>query len=121
LSLKQLSYLEQAKQFLKQAEEELRKGDYRQAAEKVWGAAALAIKAHALAKEGKRLASHGQLWEYKDKLARELGEWVRDAWLSASSMHICFYEGWCTERDVEEVLAKVKKLVEVIEKELAKG
>ncbi|NPA84765.1 MAG: hypothetical protein GXO07_02015, partial [Crenarchaeota archaeon] len=60
LSLKELSYLEQAKELLKRAEEELKKGSRKEAAEKVWGAAALAIKAHALAK-GKRLASHGEL------------------------------------------------------------
>ena len=74
MSLKQLSYLDQAKQFLKQAEEELNKGDYRQAAEKVWGVTALAIKAHALAKEGKRLVSHGELWEYKRKLEKIFGK-----------------------------------------------
>ncbi|UXD21752.1 hypothetical protein IPA_07590 [Ignicoccus pacificus DSM 13166] len=118
MSLKQLSYLEQAKQFLKQAEEELRKGDYRQAAEKVWGAAALAIKAHALVKEGKRLASHGQLWEYELELRKRWGEWVHDAWMSASSMHVCFYEGWCKEEHVKDALKRVKELVKAIEKDL---
>jgi len=50
VALKSASYLEEAKRFLERAKEELKKGDIRQATEKVWGAAALAIKAHASAK-----------------------------------------------------------------------
>jgi len=40
-------YVDAAKSLLEQAEEELERGDVRQAAEKVWGAAALAVKAYA--------------------------------------------------------------------------
>ncbi len=119
MALKSTNYLEEAKKFLEQAKEELKKGDVRQAAEKVWGAAALAIKAHALAKEGKRLASHGQLWEYKRKLEKLFGEWVSDAWAQATSMHVCFYEGWCNEEDVEEALKRVERLVKTIEADLS--
>ena len=41
-------YLEGAEELLEQAREELEKGDLRQASEKIWGACALAVKAHAL-------------------------------------------------------------------------
>lgn len=41
------------------AREELAKGNIRQAAENVWGAAALAVKAYAAWKEGRRLVSLG--------------------------------------------------------------
>ena len=37
-------YLEASKELLEQAREELDKGDIRQAAEKAWGAAALAVE-----------------------------------------------------------------------------
>ncbi len=50
------------------------KGDVQQAAEKLWGAAALAVKAYASWREGKRLASHRELWEYSKKLINELEE-----------------------------------------------
>ncbi len=117
---KAAEYIKVAEELLEQSREELRKGDLRQAAEKVWGAAALSIKAYAYWKEGKRLASHGELWEYKDRLSKEIGEWVREVWMMASSMHICFYEGWCTERDIEVTYKHVEKLVKEIEGRIRK-
>ena len=63
-----------AKEFLERAEKELEKGDARQAAEKVWGATALAIKAYAAWREGRRLTSHRELWEFRKVLEKELGE-----------------------------------------------
>jgi len=41
----------------------------------VWGAAALAVKAYALWREGRRLAGHRELWEYKSIVADEVGGW----------------------------------------------
>jgi len=89
----------------------LRKGNARQVAEKLWGAAALVVKAYALWKEEMRLTSHGELWEYKGKLEDGLGELVSDSWYAASAMHTCFYEGWCTERDVAIAKKRVERLV----------
>lgn len=107
-------YITAAQELVEQAHEELRKGDLRQAAEKIWGAAVLAVKAYACAREGRRLASHRELWEYKDRIAEELGDWVRSAWMYANSMHTCFYEGWCTEKDIATALEEVEKLVKAI-------
>ena len=106
-----LVYVEAAEELLGEALEELRRGNVRQAAEKLWGAAALAVKAHAYFREGKRLASHRELWAYKRVLEDELGEWVHDSWASAAEMHICFHEGWCSERDVEEAHKRIERLV----------
>ncbi|RUM47283.1 MAG: hypothetical protein DSY37_03225 [Hyperthermus sp.] len=106
-----LEYVEAAMDLLGQARGELGKGDVRQASEKLWGAAALAVKAYAYLRDGRRLSSHGELWEYKRRLERELGEWVYDAWMSATGMHVCFYEAWCTERDVENAYKRIEKLV----------
>ncbi len=104
-------YAESAKFLVDQAGEELNKGDLRQAAEKLWGATALAVEAYAAWREGKRLSSHRDLWEYKERLVAELGEWSRDAWYAGHAMHTCFYEGWCTRRDVETALRLIRKLV----------
>jgi len=104
-------YVEAAEELLGEAREELEKGNVRQAAEKLWGAAALAIKAFALWKEGRRLTSHGELGEWKRRLEGELGEWVHDSWMSAAGMHVCFYEGWCAERDVIAAMKRIEKLV----------
>ena len=88
-----MEYIEVAKELLSEAQEELSKDNARQTAKKLWGAVALAVKAYAYWKDGKRLASHRELWEYKRRLEDELGEWVSDSWNAGNTMHICFYEG----------------------------
>ena len=88
--------------------------EYIEAAEKLWGAAALAVKAYASWRDGKRLSSHSELWMYKNRLKHELGEWVHDAWMSANGMHTCFYEGWCSEEDVRDSLKRIEKLVQEV-------
>ena len=107
-------YVEAAKQLLAEAREELDKNAIRQAAEKLWGATALAVKAYALWREGRRLASHGELWSYTLTLKRELGSWVHDVWMNAIGMHVCFHEGWCTRDDVEYALNKITQLVKAV-------
>ena len=107
-------YISAAKEMLNSAWKALKEGDVRQAAEKLWGAAALAVKAYAAWREGRRLTSHGELWEYKRRLEDELGEWVSDAWNAGNTMHICFYEGWCAARDVENAMKRVLRLVEEV-------
>ena len=113
-------YIMAADELLKQAREELDKGDIRQAAEKAWGAAALSIKAYAEWRDHKKLTSHGELWKYKDLIAERLGGWVRDAWMYANSMHTCFYEGWCSKKDVSTAIKFIEKLVNNVKKEIAK-
>ena len=106
-----VEYVEAAEGLLGEAREELGKGNERQAAEKLWGAAALAVKAYAYWRDGRRLTSHEELWEYKRRLEDELGEWVHDAWANAAEMHVCFYEGWCAEKDITVAYKRVEKLV----------
>lgn len=108
--------MKQLKSFL----EKLGKRDLRQAAGKLWGATALTIKAYALQRDGRRLTGHRELWEYKEKLIDELGEWVYDAWMTANGMHTCFYEGWCKTRDVEIAVKRIEKLVKTVEETLMK-
>jgi len=107
-------YIEAAEELLEQAGEELERGGVRQAAEKLWGAAALSVKAYAWWREGRRLASHGELWEYSLVLRRELGKWVSDAWNAGSAMHTCFYESWCRREHVEDAMEKVGRMVKEI-------
>ncbi len=52
--------------------------EYIKVAEKLWGATVLAVKAYAIGREGKVIKSHRELWEYKNVLKRELGEWIQD-------------------------------------------
>lgn len=119
-TIKAEKYIECALNLLEQARMELDKGDVRQASEKIWGAVALAVKSYALEREGKKLTSHRELWKYKDVIARDIGEWIRDSWMHAASMHVNFYEGWATRRDVEIALNKTEKLVSAIAERLSK-
>jgi len=107
-------YIGAARSLIAQARRELERGDLRQASGKIWGACALAIKAHALARKGLKLESHEELWLYKNEVAGELGEWVRTAFLKADSTHKNFYEGLATREDVEDSLREVEKLVSTI-------
>ena len=50
-----------AEDLLGEPREELSKSNIRQVAEKLWSAAALAVKAYAYWREGKRLSNHGEL------------------------------------------------------------
>ena len=111
-------YAAAASSLIEEAINELKKENTRQAAEKVWGAAALTVKAYASWKDGKRLTSHGELWEYKRKLEAELGDWAGDAWARAVEMHVCFYEGWCNKNDIERAITKVKKLAEKVKQKI---
>ncbi len=111
-------YMDASRSLFEQAKEELEKGDLRQAAEKLWGAAALAVKAYAMHREGRRLTSHRELWEYSRRIAEELGRWVHYSWMIANTMHTCFHEGWCASEHVEVALESVGRLVEEIGRRL---
>jgi len=106
-----VEYVGTARELIEEAGEELGKGNIRQAAEKIWGAAALAVKAYAYWRDDKRLSSHGELWGYMRVLARDMGAWVRETWMYANGVHTCFYEGWCAKDDVEDAYKRIEKLV----------
>ena len=107
------AFWEAAETLLAQAEEELGRGDLRQASEKIWGAAALAVKALALERDGRRLKRHRELWQYVADLSRRLGDGqLRRLWQVASSMHANFYEGWATAEYVRDALDDVREFVE---------
>ncbi|HDJ83828.1 MAG TPA: hypothetical protein ENG44_02385 [Desulfurococcaceae archaeon] len=114
-------YIKCALELLEQAKDGLRKGDLRQASEKTWGACALSIKAYALAREGKILETHMDLWRYKSVVAEELGDWVRDVWYAANTMHRNFNENLADHRDIEKALEKVAEPVKIIAEKLSKS
>ena len=110
-------YWEMAEEYLREARGELCRGNLKQASEKIWGATALAVKALAYEREGKRLASHGELWEYIDKLIEETGdEELGDLWRTAMAMHVNFYENWAPRGEVERSLKRVETLVNKLRK-----
>ena len=107
------AYWEAAEAMIERAEEELSKGDLRQASEKIWSAATLAVKAVAWATKGVRPAGHGELWRFVDELAGETGdEDIREGWRAAIAMHVNYHEGWAPEGEVRACLRRVRGLLE---------
>ena len=108
------NYLKLNDKYLKEAGSLIDAGDYVQASEKFWGAAATAIKAVA-AKRDIDISSHGELYRFVAKLKTELNEpeLVRLFGL-ASALHQNFYENWLPPEVVvdyaEAVMALVEKL-----------
>jgi uncharacterized protein (UPF0332 family) len=105
-------HLKLSEKYMREAEDLLAKGDYAQASEKAWGAAAQIVKALA-AREGKEIRSHASLWEYVDELAEKLGEIeLRHLWGRANNLHQNSYENWMPARDVRLAVNDVKMFVE---------
>jgi len=106
-----------AEKFLREAEELLARGDYVQASEKAWGAAAQIVKAVA-AKRGKELKSHGDLWRFVLEVVDGDDE-LRRLWHVANTLHQNFYEGWIPPEGVklavEDVRRFVKKMRELLD------
>ena len=109
-----VSYREQAYIFLQQADEELARGDLRQASEKAWGAAAQAVKAAGEAR-GWEHATHRQLFDVVRRLAEETGNVeLRDTFRLANRLHQNFYEGRLESLEVADVMSTVKEFVAAI-------
>ena len=109
------TYREQARVFLGQAREELAKGDFQQASEKGWGAAALMVKEIARRK-GLYHRSHRSLQQVINKLYDETGdpEWT-SLFAIAESLHQNFYENWSTANVITLRILQVEMLVEKAE------
>jgi len=98
--------------YLKEAEALLKKKDYAQASEKLWGACAEMIKAVA-AKRGVRLGTHRSLGDFVEKLDKENPRLdLMDAFLQANALHTNFYEDWLPPYAVERGSKAVREMVE---------
>lgn len=98
--------------YLREGQQLLAKGDYAQASEKFWGAAAEIIKAVA-ARRGVALGSHRSLGEFIEKLHKEHPDWnLMRAFNAANSLHMNFYEDWLPPNIVRDGAEAVRDLVE---------
>jgi hypothetical protein len=102
--------------YLKEADVLLAKGDYVQASEKLWGAAAEIVKVVA-AKRGVELKTHGELWEFVTKLRNELKDSeLSRLFLQANYLHQNFYEGILPPQAVKDGAEAVKEFINKLEK-----
>ena len=107
--------------YLKDAKELIKKGDYSQASEKLWGASVEIVKALAAKRENKTLGEHRQILEYVSKLDKEFPDMnLRRLISTARALHSNFYEDefpadYVSEvgyQAVEEFIDKMKRILE---------
>ena len=109
-------YMKLSEKYLKDADELLAKKDYIQASEKMWGAAALMVKAVA-ASRGITILSHGELFSFVRKLGEEENKpELRRLFSVANTLHQNFYENWLNEEVVKEYAEDVKQFVAELKK-----
>jgi uncharacterized protein (UPF0332 family) len=109
-------YHELNNKYLEEAKDMMEKGDYVQASEKFWGAAAEIVKAVA-AKREIEIRSHGELHRFVTRLRNEFNdpELTRLFGL-ASALHQNFYENWLTPEMVEDYGDAVQEFVNKLKK-----
>ncbi len=88
------------------------------AAEMLWDAVSLAVKAYIYATEGRSIEGDEELWSLKNHLADKLGDIVLDVFQRAAGLHQCAVEKICTEKDIESVIGLAERLVTEIERNL---
>ena len=103
-----------ARHALLKAQNEAANGDIREAAKWLWVAASLSVRAFSEWREGRRLHTHGDLWNYAGRLVVELGEWAHESWTMAEAMHVCHYTSLCPQENLDAIVRSVGRLVEEI-------
>ena len=96
-----------------QAMFELEAGDTRQASEKLWGAAAQALKSLA-ERRGWRHRSHGEFYRIMRRLKVEFDDpdMMMLRFDAASQLHINFYENWLAEVEIRDRAGHIRVFVE---------
>ena len=111
-------YLKLNNKYLDEAEELIKKKDYVQASEKLWGAAAEIVKV-AAAKRGIEIKSHGELYKFVAKLKTELGDPELSRLFGlAGALHQNFYENWLAPATVVDHAEPVNALVAQLKRAL---
>lgn len=103
--------------YFREGREFLNKGDLLQASEKLWGAAALAVKSVA-AKEGKKLEKHGGLWGFVENLSSDRkDDDLVELFHIANSLHRNFYENQMGKRSIEVAVRGIEKFMAKLREE----
>ena len=105
-------YKEASEALIKQGEDELARGDTRQASEKGWGAAAQMVKSVA-EQRGWEHKAHAELYNVIARLVAETGDdEIRRLFAVAGNLHVNFYENWDNAPNVAAGLADVRRFLD---------
>jgi hypothetical protein len=101
--------------YLADADRLLAGGDYPQASEKYWGAAAEVVKAIAEAHSW-RHSNHRDLRNAISRISRETGDVeYLDLFSTAESLHANFYEDFMEPEDVRHYAGRIKALIQKLQ------
>ena len=110
-----MSYETVSRHHLKNAEEAIERGDYLQASEKLWGSAAVMVKAIAESR-GWEHNGHASLYRVVRRLADETGDdRLSSLFRIAGQLHVNFYENLLPPEDVVQASGEVKELLKKLE------
>lgn len=113
-------YLKLNHKYLSEGESLLRGGDFVQASEKFWGAAAEMIKAIA-ASRGEELRTHADLWSFVTKLRDEVKKpELTTLFGLAGTLHQNFYEASMTSEAVKDHAEAIKRFIDELKRMMAK-
>lgn len=105
-------YAAQSRVFLRQAYEELERGDLHQASEKGWGAAAQIVKAVA-EDHGLDHSGHTELYVVVRQTRAEYGiDDLMTQFQIAGHLHINFYEDWLDQDEIRSNLDVISQFVD---------
>lgn len=92
---------------------ELDAGDTCQASEKLWGAAAQALKSLA-ERRGWRHGSHGEFYRIMRRVRAEFDDpdSMESRFDAAGTLHVNFYEDWLNDEEVRRRAAHVREFVD---------
>ena len=112
---KSADYIKASQELMQQAYDEFAQGDFRQASEKAWGAAAQGVKA--LAEErGWHHDSHALLFDVVGQVSDERRGRLLGQFASAHQLHINFYEDWLEPVEVQKGIAAVAIFLQRMER-----
>jgi len=109
------TYSELYKKYLEDGKELLEKGDYVQASEKYWGAAAEIVKAVG-AKMGENLKSHRHLFKFVEELDEKYPKLELSYYFSyANVLHQNFYENYLSPKMAKKYIKKTEEFIKKME------
>ncbi len=105
-------HVQTARAFLEASDREFEAGDELQASEKLWGAAAHALRA-VMRTEGQSSGTHRNLRIEAERLATERGDpAIRIGFLTAEQFHANFYHGFMEDFQIDDGRQAVREFVE---------
>lgn len=105
------NYLESSNKYLNDSESLLKKGDYAQASEKIWGSVVTILKAIAETKR-KKLTTHQGINYFFSDIAKELKDkTVHDMAAKANALHQNFYENSLHPDSVKKNIKDLKRFI----------